>query len=597
MDTPDWVLSIDFGTSNTAAAHSGATSGAIETLSLSHAGNLMPSSVFVESPHRILVGDVALNEAQRNPAGFLPAPKRLVGQPAVVVNGFQIATAEPIAAVLWNVLQRALAAHAGRPPSHVVLTHPEAWSPAQIQVLSAAAAQAGIDPGRITTISEPRAAAHQYGRSHALRSGQKIAVFDFGGGTLDVAVLTVGDDGAFRVIAARGDNGIGGKNLDLLIHRWVDEQLDSRDPRLRDYLQRGAPLEVRQGLDDSIRRAKELLSEAPSATITVSGPGVRQTLQITRDEFEEMIEPVLDRAIALTRATLLDAHVGSPRELVALYLTGGTSRIPMVHRKLAQLGPVATLDDPKTVVAQGALSALTAVRASAVTPRAMPAAADLMSAWQPDEQRSAPSSPTGGAPAAGSSGRSRRWPIIGAAAVAAVVVAAIVVVLALRGGSSTPDTPAAGSSSGAAAPSATTTEQVMAGLPPVLRNAADNCAKVGFTDNGNLRVRCDFTADSGLAPLGSKNPDFFGFTAAIDRAESITDIATMRKNDAQTERTLLEDDARTSAASVEKSIVGEDAVDVTYVNTLSGTLIKINGLNDLAAAKTFLAKTGLLVDN
>ncbi|MEV0946877.1 Hsp70 family protein [Rhodococcus sp. NPDC049939] len=357
MSTPEWLLGIDFGTSNTAAAHTGAVSGSVEALPLTHQGNLMPSAVFVESPDSITVGDVAINQAERNPAAFLPSPKRVIRQGMVTVNSYDLPASVPVAAVLQNVMGRAIGAHGGQPPAQLVLTHPEAWSPREIQVLVDAAGTLGLDPANVQTVSEPRAAAHYYTRTNTLAPGAKIAVFDFGGGTLDVAVLAANDEGSFDVLAARGDNGLGGKNFDAFLRRWVDEQLEGRNPELLTYLRQSAPVGVRHNLDDSIRRAKELLSESPSATITVAGGGFHETFQITRDEFEELISAPLDKAVNLTRATLADAQITDPSQLEALYLTGGSSRIPLVHERLKPLGPIATLDDPKTVVAQGALAA------------------------------------------------------------------------------------------------------------------------------------------------------------------------------------------------------------------------------------------------
>ncbi|NLE78120.1 MAG: Hsp70 family protein, partial [Rhodococcus sp.] len=361
MSQKPWQLGIDFGTSNTAAAHTGAVSGSVETLPLTHQGNLMASSVFVESPDNIAVGDVAINQAERNPAAYMASPKRSIGHGMVTVNGYNIASSVPVAAVLQNVMSRATAVHGGHSPSQLVLTHPEAWSPREIQTLLDAAADLGLDTSKVKTVSEPRAAAHYYTRTNTLQPGTKIGVFDFGGGTLDIAVLEANDAGTFDVIAARGDNGLGGKNFDAFIRRWIDDELEARNPDLLAYLRQSAPVNVVHNLDDSIRRAKELLSEAPSATITVAGGGFHETIQITRDEFEDLIDAPLQKAVSLTRATLNDAGVTDSSQLEALYLTGGSSRIPLVHNLLGELGPLATLDDPKTVVAQGALSAVAPV--------------------------------------------------------------------------------------------------------------------------------------------------------------------------------------------------------------------------------------------
>ncbi|MFF1553074.1 Hsp70 family protein [Rhodococcus erythropolis] len=356
---PGWVLAVDFGTSNTAAAHTGIRSGSPETLPLTHQGNLMSSAVFVESPTIIDVGDVALNRAETNPAAFIPSPKRVVGQGMVHVNGYDIPAALPVAAVLRFALDRATGVHRGQPPARLVLTHPEGWAPREIEVLREAAAALGYQIDSVVTVSEPRAAAHFYTRTEHLARGAKIAVFDFGGGTLDVAVLTATTADAFEVIAARGDNSLGGKNLDALVRRWVDVQLQDENPELLHFLRTAAPAHILRTLDDSIRRAKELLSSTESATISVldSRHDRRETLTLTRAEFESIIAPEIERAVALTHTALVDAGLTGPQGLTALYLTGGSSRIPLVQSRIAALGPIATLDDPKTVVVQGALIA------------------------------------------------------------------------------------------------------------------------------------------------------------------------------------------------------------------------------------------------
>ncbi|ALU73597.1 molecular chaperone DnaK (plasmid) [Rhodococcus erythropolis R138] len=355
----EWVLAVDFGTSNTAAAHTGIRSGSPETLPLTHQGNLMSSAVFVESPTTIDVGDVALNRAETNPAAFIPSPKRVVGQGMVHVNGYDIPASLPVAAVLRFALDRATGVHRGQPPARLVLTHPEGWSPREIEVLREAAAALGYQNDSVVTVSEPRAAAHFYTRTEHLTKGAKIAVFDFGGGTLDVAVLTATSADTFEVIAARGDNSLGGKNLDALVRRWIDIQLQDENPELLHFLRTAAPAHILRTLDDSIRRAKELLSSTESATISVvdSRHDRRETLTLTRAEFESIIAPEIERAATLTHAALVDAGLTGSQGLTALYLTGGSSRIPLVQSRIAALGPIATLDDPKTVVVQGALIA------------------------------------------------------------------------------------------------------------------------------------------------------------------------------------------------------------------------------------------------
>ncbi|MFW0783659.1 Hsp70 family protein [Gordonia sp. CPCC 206044] len=635
-DAGSWTLAIDFGTSNSAAAHSGATSGGIETLALSHASNLMPSSVFVAAPDRIVVGEAAINQAQQNPAGFVASPKRLIGpDPNSTVGGHTLPTFVLVAAVMNAILVRGKAAHAGRPPAQVVLTHPEAWAHQQIKVLFDAAVHAGIDPARITTISEPRAAAAHYSRSHAMQPGAKIAVFDFGGGTLDIAVLTVTNENVFGVVAARGNNGLGGKNLDALVQRWVEDRLEERDPQLVTYLRRQAPVDVVQSLQDSIRRAKELLSETPSATITVPTPAGRQTLQITRDEFEELIGPAVEQALSLTKATLLDAGIAHAEQLTALYLTGGSSRIPLIQQKLNELGPVATLDDPKTVVAQGALVTALAEAAPVTGGRAAVPGPDAGAGW-PGQQAAvaaaaglgAPTRPVGqsqspadGRPAtprfadpAEPSAPKKPWGRIGIAVVAVVAIVGVVFgVMALRGGDEdTPVTPGGGGkpSAAAAADSATASgvqtdadgnkvytdkAALLGALPESLQQSIATCQELGYTSSKAIELGCRLSEDSDLVDLGTSV--FAMFTNIVgDQAEAGSEIINIRKGIyGNGKGTLVEDADRVAAADIiDASVDGKESHTIRYANTANGLVITVDGLKTVDDAKAFLNRSGLI---
>ena len=350
----DWTLSVDFGTSNTTAAHR--TVRGIAVLPLTHHGNSMVSSIHIESPDHIEVGAAAIDRAALDPTGLVLAPKRLIGQGMVYASGYDVPLDLSIAALLTAVIDRGRAAHRGEVPARLVMTHPEGWSPREIGVLLAAAVRVGYDRSRVVIVSEPRAAAHFYADTTPVGPGERIAVFDFGGGTLDIALLAADADGGFRVIAARGDNALGGKNFDAAIRRWVDATLAETHPDLLTFLRSGAAPHAALALDESVRRAKELLAGSAAATVTVPDPRTDTvvTLSLTRDEFEVAIAADVERAAALTAACFADA--GSP-PVGAIYLTGGSSRIPLVHRMIGTLGPIATLDDPKTVVARGALIA------------------------------------------------------------------------------------------------------------------------------------------------------------------------------------------------------------------------------------------------
>lgn len=617
MTPQSWLLAVDFGTSNTAAAHTEPSGGTISTLPLSHHGNLLPSAVFVESPEMIVVGDVALNRAETNPGAFLPSPKRVIGHGMLHLNGYDLDPALPIAAILGAVLARAVAAHDGQPPARLVLTHPEGWSPQEIQVLLTAAGRLGFTGDRVTTVSEPRAAAHFYTRTDTIAAGEKIAVFDFGGGTLDIAVLTATEDGGFTVIAARGDNGLGGKNLDAIIRRWVDQELRESNPELLDYLRRDAPVNVLRGLEDSIRRAKELLSEAPSATITVAAPGQQETLSLTRDEFDDLIAAEIDRALALTQATLADARV-TGGDLKALYLTGGSSRIPLVHQRLTALGPIATLDDPKTVVARGALIATHTQAAAPPTPApqttaswpaapAAPTAQPSGSGWgapqpaPPPAAQQFPADVHANQPAPAT--KARKPLLIAAAAAAAVVVigGGIVAVQALGGGDSNADTPDSTASGAPTTPSShspgststsdtsgqyDTVDAITAVLPPILARAS-TCTKGGFSTDGDLEISCSIEPNSSL--VQGVADGYVSYTAWVNKAAAKKQVLSWREYGEPGD--LTENTNRTAAAQVNDS---NGYLAAQYANMDTGLYLHAGEFTDVAGGKTFLQRAGLL---
>ncbi|MGE2866466.1 Hsp70 family protein [Rhodococcus sp. 3.70] len=591
-----WMLSVDFGTSNTAAAHTGVVTGAVETLSLTHQGNLMSSAVFVESPATIDVGDVALNRAETNPAAFIPSPKRVVGQGMVHVNGYDIPASLPVAAVLHTVIGRATAAHRDQAPSHLVLTHPEGWSPREVGVLLDAAARVGYGSGRVSTVSEPRAAAHYYSRTETMPAGTKIAVFDFGGGTLDIAVLTATDANSFDIIAARGDNSLGGKNLDAVLRGWVDHMLNDRNPDLLHFIRTSAPLHVTRSLDDSIQRAKELLSSSPSATITVNGNGHQETLSITRPEFESLIAAAVDRAVALTRQTLTDAGITHPSQLSALYLTGGSSRIPLVHQRLAALGPIATLDDPKTVVAQGALigagvrrdypNPRLAAPGSGASPNAQPAPGQMQPAFtlNATTQRPHTSNP--------SSSKKLKYLAAGGALVVIGAIVAAVIVLRPSPGNSNVDNPAAAGSTSSTTTTAgpvTDADTVKAALPTALSSASENCRQSTFTTDGALVISCDIKKSNQLAESFSEYGN--RFTASLDLKQAKKTLLGYREYD-YGNYTLVENDARTAGVNISDGATGQ--VSGSYVNMETGLTIDVYSMTDSAAVTSFFEKTGLL---
>ncbi|MBV9722249.1 MAG: Hsp70 family protein, partial [Mycobacterium sp.] len=305
------------------------------------------------------------------PDAFEVSPKRRLADREVFLASAMVPVTKMVAAVFAEVLGKASGVMGG-PPELVVITHPDQWSTPLQQLLIEGACAGGVDAARMRLVSEAQAAASFYATSapSAVAVGARLVVFDFGAGTCDVAVLDKQSEHSFAVIASDGLDGLGGQDLDARIEAWVRRQVAISDPVLFAAITDAAAIANRLTLEEHIRGAKEALSEAATAAIVVTAGASTQVLQLTRDEFEELIGPDIDRAVQLTQRVMAQANERVPcAQTPTIYLTGGSSAIPLVHSRLAELGSVGVLGDPKTVVAQGAL----------YTPQAQPAGATAAS--------------------------------------------------------------------------------------------------------------------------------------------------------------------------------------------------------------------------
>lgn len=630
----DWTLSIDFGTSNTAAAHTNPTRGGVEAVNLAHDRRTMPSSVYIEGPDVVSTGDAALNKAESASGGmFIPSPKRVIPG-AIQVNGYEIPASTPVAAVLKTVVERASREHNDERPTELVLTHPEAWSDNEIKVLLDAASQLGLNATTITTLSEPKAAAKYYSTNEPLQPGDKIAVFDFGGGTLDVAVLEAQPDASFNIVAARGDDAIGGRSFDALIRHWLNEQLEDDHPEVLDYLKTKATREELHALEDKIRRAKEFLSDEPSASITVPTAGQPIQLQITRTEFEDLVRPKLRTIIETTRNTLNDAGITGPEGLKALYLTGGSSRVPIVQEELKQLGPVTTLDDPKLVVAQGAISAATPVvtglriddgTQAALGNRASRSGATFGSSRNTDTlQTETAAFPTQhqvnsatASDAAKPAKKSKKGPWIAAAAVAAVVAIGAggffifgqnsddsattaqeeTVSPTASGEADAQPTTDAGDSSDSGERAETTAEGVYNALPAEIQEATSGCNSSSVPAGmASFSISCDMIMDGDTVEyfkdLGPYSKPKIKFSVNTD--EALRERALIKrgsyKNGSDAEPVSSSDDAALAIAS-EDSLSN---IELHYANKETGLIIQSNDFASTDAGLDWLRTYNLL---
>jgi WD40 repeat protein/Ethanolamine utilization protein EutJ (predicted chaperonin) len=343
-------LGIDFGTSNTVAVLR-TDDGEVRPLLFDGSPSL-PSAVCRQADGLLLVGRDAIHTARRYPEAFEPHPKRLVDERTALLGPAEVPVTHIISAVLRRVADEAVRVGGGE-PSTVVLTHPVTWAGLRRGVLQTAAATAGLDRTRL--VPEPVAAAHYFVRhSHVVPVGSTVVVFDFGAGTFDASVLRRTADG-FAVLASDGRTDTGGLDIDAAIVAQLGRVCAGRDPAAWARLTAPTTVDDRQAarrLWDDVRSAKEILSRAATTFVPVPILGV--DVPLGRPQFENLVRPILERAVDVTARAIRSAGVEDP---AAVFLVGGSSRIPLVatllHRRFG-VAPIA-VEQPELVVAQGSV--------------------------------------------------------------------------------------------------------------------------------------------------------------------------------------------------------------------------------------------------
>jgi molecular chaperone DnaK len=233
---------------------------------------------------------------------------------------------EEISAMILTKLKRDAEAKLGETITQAVITVPAYFNDAQRKATKDAGAIAGLEVMRI--INEPTAAALAYGFNK--KKEEKIAVFDFGGGTFDISVLEVGDD-VIEVKSTDGDAHLGGRDIDQKIMQWIaaEYKKESGIDILTDAL-------AKQRLDEAAERAKIELSTAnqteiniPFITSDASGPK-HLLLTMTRAKLEELTQEYVDRAMAITKRAM-EASPFKVADINEVILVGGQTRMPAIQ--------------------------------------------------------------------------------------------------------------------------------------------------------------------------------------------------------------------------------------------------------------------------
>jgi len=347
-----WHLGIDFGTSYTVA--SAAVGDSVTVIDVESSGRArISSAVFLTPDGDILIGSAAEHQAVFAPERFEPTPKRSIGEGEVFLGDRLVPVADLVAAVLRRVYTEACRQQGERAPDGVGVTHPADWGEVRLAVLREAVAKAGMP--QVSFIAEPVAAAVRIA-TEATQPGQRVAVYDFGGGTFDAAVLVRTETGFTVAGPPAGRDPLGGEDIDDRIIAYLGKVLADEDPDAWQALCKPTDVSWRRdaaAFRAEVQRAKETLSETSACQLWV--PGIGREVQLTRAELDKLIGPTVDDTVATLEVAIKDAGVVA-KSLAGLYLVGGSSRIPLVAesiwRKLAVRPSVQ--DNPKSVVALGA---------------------------------------------------------------------------------------------------------------------------------------------------------------------------------------------------------------------------------------------------
>ena len=344
------VLGIDLGTTNSCMAVM--EGGEATVIPNKEGARTTPSIVAFTKNGEILVGQAAKRQAVTNPQSTIYSIKRFIGRrfsemgdeikmvpykvvaapngdAAVEVAG-KVYTAQEISAMVLRKLKEDAEAFLGEKITEAVITVPAYFNDQQRQATKDAGRIAGLDVKRI--VNEPTAASLAYGLDK--KKNEKIAVYDFGGGTFDISILDIGD-GVFEVKATNGDTHLGGDDLDQAIMTWLADNFkkDNGVDLLADTM-------AKQRLKEEAEKAKCALSSAttydinlPFITMNQSGP-LHLTATLTRPILETLTMDLVNRTSEPCRKCMSDADLSSVDEVV---LVGGQTRMPLLQEKAKSL--------------------------------------------------------------------------------------------------------------------------------------------------------------------------------------------------------------------------------------------------------------------
>ena len=318
------IIGIDLGTTNSCVAVF--EGGEPVVIANAEGARTTPSVVAFSKTGERMVGQVAKRQAITNPDRTIISIKRDMGNDKKVSIDDKNFTPQEISAMILQKLKADAEAYLGQTVTEAVITVPAYFSDAQRQATKDAGQIAGLEVKRI--INEPTAAALAYGVDK--EEGQKVLVFDLGGGTFDVSLLDI-EDGVIEVLATAGNNKLGGDDFDERIMNYMADEFkktDGIDLRLDKM--------ALQRLREAAEKAKIELSgmtttniNLPFITADATGPK-HFDMTLTRAKFDELTRDLVDKTMGPTKQVIADSGL-SASQIDKVLLVGGSSRIPAVQ--------------------------------------------------------------------------------------------------------------------------------------------------------------------------------------------------------------------------------------------------------------------------
>lgn len=344
----DVIIGIDLGTTNSEVA---VIRDGQPTILSEDGDPILPSVVGLDPQGKLLVGRAARNQFVLAPERTIRSIKRKMGEDVTVSLGDQNYRPQEISAMILRALKMRAERALGQEVKKAVITVPAFFTEGQREATREAGELAGLEVVRI--INEPTAAVLTYD-PHPPEM-ERLLVYDLGGGTFDVSIAMV-EAGVVEILASYGDTHLGGDDFDQRLLDFVCDRFQSEHG-----IDLRASLAARSRLLAAVEEAKKRLSTDPVVTIAEEFIAEKNklplnlTLEIEREEYESLIEPLLAKTLKCVDDALQDAKVQA-QQINKVLLVGGATRTPLVHRLLtSRLGrPVHAEIEPDLAVALGA---------------------------------------------------------------------------------------------------------------------------------------------------------------------------------------------------------------------------------------------------